>query len=170
MEAINGMVKDSQGRMVLLEMVKPLDAQRDDMVRALFEAFAKVQEAAHTFRDWADSEIDSHIGLVAEKYGVKKGGQQGNLVLSSYDGQMRVVRAVDKVIAFTDEIHAAKALIYECVEEWTSEARPEIKVLVEDAFRQDKQGHLSAGRILGLLRLEIADERWQIDGSSGLSR
>jgi hypothetical protein len=161
MEAINGMVKDSQGRMVPLEMVKPLDAQRDDMVRALFEAFAKVQEAAHTFRDWADSEIDSHIGLVAEKYGVKKGGQQGNLVLSSYDGQMRVVRAVDKVIAFTDEIHAAKALIYECVEEWTSEARPEIKVLVEDAFRQDKQGHLSVDRILGLLRLDIRDDRWQ---------
>jgi hypothetical protein len=72
-----------------------------------------------------------------------------------------VVRAVDKVIAFSDEIHAAKKLIFACVEEWITEARPELKVLVEDAFRQDKQGHLSAGRILGLLRLEIADDRWQ---------
>jgi hypothetical protein len=161
MQIVNGMVKDAQGRLVPLEMVKPADRQRDELVQKLFSQYADVLDVCQKFRGEADAEIDAHLQLVQEQYGVKMGGQVGNLVLNSYDGELRVVRAVDKVIAFSDEIHAAKKLIFACVEEWTSEARPELKVLVEDAFRQDKQGHLSAGRILGLLRLEIADERWQ---------
>jgi hypothetical protein len=155
------MMKDAQGRLVPTTMVKPADLQRNALVRELFAKYAEVLQVSQSFRDHADAQIDAHLQLVAEQYGVKMGGQVGNLVLTSYDGELRVQRAVDKVIAFTDEIHAAKKLIFACVEEWTSEARPELKVLVEDAFRQDKQGHLSAGRILGLLRLEIKDARWQ---------
>ena len=161
MKMVNGMAQDAQGRLVPLELVKPADRQRDELVSALFGRYAAVLEACQAFRDKADIEIDAHLQLVQEQYGVKMGGQIGNLVLTSYDGELRVVRAIDKVIAFSDEIHAAKKLIFACVEEWITEARPELKVLVEDAFRQDKQGHLSAGRILGLLRLEIADDRWQ---------
>jgi hypothetical protein len=160
METINGMVKDAAGRLVPIEMVKPADAQRDDLVRRLFKKYGELQELCQMFRACADSEIDAHLQLVQEIYGVKKGGQEGNLTLTTYDGEMRVLRAVDKVLAFSDEIHAAKTLIFECVHEWTEGARVELRALVENAFRQDKQGHLSADRILGLLRLDIQDERW----------
>lgn len=158
---LDQMMKDAQGRMVPVEMVKPADQQRDRLVRDLFERYAQVQVACQHFRETADADIDAHLTLVQDQYGVKRGGQEGNLVLTSFDGELRIVRAVDKVIAFTDEIHAAKRLIYECVHEWTDGARPELKVLVDNAFRTDKQGHLSADRILGLLRLDIQDERWK---------
>lgn len=161
MKLENGMVKDAQGRMVPQAMVKAADVQRDDLVMELFRRYDQIRHLCEVFRNCADAEIDAHLQLVQERYGVKMGGQAGNLVLTSYDGEYRVQRAKQKVLDFTDEIHAAKKLIFACVEEWTSDARPEIKVLVEDAFRQDKQGHLSAGRILGLLRLQIPDERWQ---------
>ncbi len=156
----NGMVKDAQGRLVPVEMIKPADRQRDDLVRELFHEYGMLQNDCEKFRSLADDAIDAHLQLVQEQYGVKVRGQEGNLVMTSYDGELRIVRAVDKVIAFTDEIHAAKKLIFECVEEWVDGARPELKVVVEDAFRQDKQGHLSAGRILGLLRWKIEDARW----------
>jgi hypothetical protein len=155
------MVKDAQGRMVPLEMVKPQDQQRDALVNDLFAKYATLQVACQNFRERADEEIDAHLALVQERYGVKRSGQKGNLVLTSYDGEMRIVRAVDNVIAFSDEIHAAKVLIFECVAEWVDGARPELKLVAEDAFRQDKQGHLSADRILGLLRWDIQDPRWQ---------
>lgn len=159
-DAIDNMMKDAQGRLVPLSLVKPADLQRDGLVRNLFAEFERLQKFTQEFRQLADQEIDSHLQLVQETYGVKVRGQEGNLVLTSYDGELRVQRAIDKVIAFTDEIHAAKKLIFECVEEWTDGARPELKVVVDDAFRQDKQGHLSAGRILGLLRWQIDDARW----------
>jgi hypothetical protein len=157
MNVENGMAKDALGRLVPLEMVKAADRQRDDLVNDLFGAFTRLQQGCESFRERADAEIDAHLQLVQEKYGVKIRGQSGNLVLTSYDGELRICRAVDKVVAFTDEIHAAKTLIFECVEEWTAEARPELKVVADDAFRQDKQGHLSVDRILGLLRWNIND-------------
>lgn len=155
------MMKDAQGRMVPLELVKPADQQRDRLVNELFDAYARVNVACAEFREKADADIDAHLQLVGEQYGVKRGGQMGNLVLTSYDGERRIVRAVDKVIAFSEEIHVAKELIYACVHEWTEGARAELKVLVDNAFRTDKQGHLSVDRILGLLRLDIQDERWR---------
>jgi len=155
------MVKDAQGRLVPVENIKPQDLQRDCLVHNLFQRYGKMQAECQAFRTWADGEIDAHLQLVQEKYGVKTRGQCGNLVLTSFDGDLRIMRAVDKIIAFSDEIHAAKKLIFECVEEWTKDARPELKTVVDDAFRQDKQGHLSADRILGLLRWDIKDERWE---------
>ena len=157
----NEMVKDAQGRLVPLSMIKPQDQQRDLLVRQLFADFGLLQHDTEKFRQHADEEIDAHLQLVQEKYGVKARGQCGNLVLTSFDGELRIMRAVDKIIAFSDEIHAAKKLIFECVEEWTKDARPELKTVVDDAFRQDKQGHLSADRILGLLRWDIKDARWE---------
>ncbi len=155
-----GYLRDGVGRLVPESMVKPADRQRDQLVRDLFIQFRELQASCKAFRDAADRAIDAHLELVAEQYGVQRGGQEGNLTLTSYDGELRIMRAVEKQIAFSDEIHAAKALIFECVAEWTEGARDEIKIAVGEAFRQDSQGHLSVSRILSLLRWNIADPRW----------
>lgn len=155
-----GYLRDAAGRLVPLALVKPADLQRDRLVRELFARYEALQAACKAFRQAADADIDAHLALVAEQYGVQCGGQEGNLTLSSYDGSLRIQRAVEKTIAFSDEIHAAKALIFACLADWTAEARDELKVIADDAFRTDAQGHLSVGRILGLLRWSIKDPRW----------
>lgn len=155
-----GYLRDSAGRLVPESMVKPADLQRDALVRDLWAKYETLQAACKAFRVEADEAIDAHLALVAEQYGVQCGGQEGNLALSSYDGALRIQRARDKVIAFSDEIHAAKALIFACLADWTDGARDELKVIADDAFRTDAQGHLSVGRILGLLRWSISDPRW----------
>jgi hypothetical protein len=155
-----GYLRDGAGRLVPLALVKPADLQRDKLVRELFAKFEAMQAACMAFRQCADADIDAHLALVAEQYGVAMGGQEGNLTLSSYDGSLRIQRAVEKSIAFSDEIHAAKKLIFACLADWTDGARDELKVIADDAFRTDAQGHLSVGRILGLLRWSIQDPRW----------
>ncbi len=44
--------------------------------------------------------------------------------------------------------------------EWSAEARPELRSLIDNAFRVDKEGNLSTARILSLRRVDIQDERW----------
>ena len=44
--------------------------------------------------------------------------------------------------------------------EWSSGARPELKVLVDQAFQSTDDGSLSASRILGLRNLNIKDTKW----------
>jgi len=153
-------MKDAQGRMVPLDMVRPIDQERDALVRRMEERFAQVRAVCQQFRTWADAEIEAYLQLSQEKYDIARGGQHGNLTLTSYDGELRVLRAVQRSITFGDEIHAAKALIDECLREWCDGARAELRVMVDDAFKVDKSGDLAADRILGLRRLAIKDPRW----------
>jgi hypothetical protein len=44
---------------------------------------------------------------------------------------------------------------------WSEGARPEIKVLINDAFQVDQAGNINTGRVLALRRLEIDDDEWQ---------
>lgn len=64
-------------------------------------------------------------------------------------------------MAFDEGILAAKALIQECLDDWTQDANGNLKALVSRAFEVDKEGNLSTNRILGLRRVKIDDTRWQ---------
>lgn len=64
-------------------------------------------------------------------------------------------------IAFDERLQAAKALIDECLHEWTEGARAEVITLINDAFRVDQAGNIRTGSVLALRRLQIDDERWQ---------
>ncbi|MBA6098923.1 DUF3164 family protein, partial [Pseudomonas juntendi] len=79
----------------------------------------------------------------------------------SFDGQYKVVLAAQDNIRFDERLQAARALIDECLTEWTQDARSEVRAIVNEAFRADKQGEISTGRVLALRRMEIKDARWQ---------
>ena len=113
-----------------------------------------------TFKSTAFEDIQAFIDLSAEKYGAKIGGRKGNVTLNSYDGKYRVLRASQDNIVFDERIQAAKALIDECLRDWTDGARQEIRAIIDRAFEVDKQGNLNTGRILTLRRVEIKDPRW----------
>lgn len=91
----------------------------------------------------------------------KLGGKKGNVTLLSFDGRYKIIRAIQEGVAFDERLQAARALIDECLRDWTAGARPEVVTLVNDAFRTDSQGEIRTARVLALRRLEITDERWQ---------
>ncbi|REM31517.1 DUF3164 family protein, partial [Mycobacterium tuberculosis] len=63
---------------------------------------------------------------------------------------------------FDERLQAAKALIDECIQSWSKSSNVNLKVLVNDAFQVDQQGKISTGRVLGLRRHDIDDEKWQL--------
>ena len=65
------------------------------------------------------------------------------------------------VLTFDERLQAAKALIDECLNEWTENSRDELKIIVQQAFDVNKEGKISVSKVLGLRRLEIQDEKWQ---------
>ena len=65
------------------------------------------------------------------------------------------------VVGSPPNMIAAKALIDECINEWTEGSRTELKTLINAAFQVDKEGNISTARVLGLRRLQITDEKWQ---------
>ncbi|EGU31989.1 DUF3164 family protein, partial [Vibrio scophthalmi] len=101
------------------------------------------------------------LDLLAEKYNRKTGGEKGNVTFSSYDGSTQVQISVQNSQVFGPELQIAKALIDECINDWSEGANDKLKVIIVDAFDVDKEGNLNTGRILSLRRIAITDARWQ---------
>ena len=68
--------------------------------------------------------------------------------------------AVNDNLQFNEKLQIAKQLIDECIKEWATGARPELRALIDNAFAVDKQGNISTARVLGLRRLDISDPKW----------
>ena len=157
---MDGYMKDAKGRLVPIALVKPIDLARDQIVTEIVKKSLELASILGAFKKRSLDDVRAFIDLSAEQYGVKIGGRKGNVTLSSYDGEYRVLIAIDERISFDERLQAAKALIDECIKSWTVGARGELKVLIDDAFAVDKQGKINTSRVLGLRRLDIADPTW----------
>lgn len=156
-----GYQQDAQGRLIPEALIKPIDRERDTLVKELIQKASHVNEVLREFKTSTFNNINAFIDMSVEDYNVKLGGKKGNVTLFSFDGKYKVQFAVSENIQFDERLQAAKELIDECIKEWSAGSSPEIQVLVQDAFKTDKEGNLNHGRILGLRRLDIKDERWQ---------
>ncbi len=153
--------QDAKGRLVPLATIKPIDLARDQLVQEIVAKAKALNAALASFKSSVFADIGAFVDLSVERYDTRLGGAKGNVTLVSFDGRFKVLRAMADTLTFDEGLQAAKALIDECVQEWTAGARSEIRALINDAFNVDKEGKISTGRILSLRRLDIQDEKWQ---------
>jgi hypothetical protein len=92
---------------------------------------------------------------------VKWGGKKGNIALTTYDGRFKLLVAMSDNIVFDERLQVARELIGKCLDKWSAGVRPEIRMLVNDAFQVDKTGKISTARVLSLRRLDIQDADWK---------
>ncbi len=157
-----GYRRNSAGHLVPIELIKPIDQARDDLVAAIAARAVEVSAEIRDFKQQAFADIEAFIDLSVEQYGAKRpGGQKGNVTLLSFDGRTKVVRAMADSITFDERLQAAKVLIDECLHDWTAEARPELKALIDRAFDTDREGNIRTGAVLALRRVDIQDDRWK---------
>lgn len=156
-----GYRRDPQGRLVAEALIKPIDMTRDALVQEIVAAWKEENARLKALKNRAFDDIAAFIELSAEQYRVRVGGKKGNVTLISFDGQYKVVRQIQDAIRFDERLQAAKALIDECLTEWTENARAELRAIVNDAFRVDQAGNIRTAQVLGLRRLPIEDKRWQ---------
>jgi hypothetical protein len=156
-----GFMTDSQGRQVPVELVGEIDKLRDQTVRRIADEAMKMKDVLGDFKKRIRDDIYAFVELSANQYGKAWGGKKGNITLTTYDGQYRLVVAMDDNITFDERLQIARQIIGDCLDKWSSDARPEIRLLVNDAFQVDKTGKISTARVLGLRRLEIHDSDWQ---------
>lgn len=157
---MDGYMKDAQGRLVPESMVSEIDRCRNTLVMEIVLKTKTLSEQLAKFKTDVLDDIQAFIELSADRFDVKVGGDKGNVCLTSFDGEYRVMRVVSEYIVFDERLQIAKALVDECILSWSEGSRDEIKALVNDAFYVDKQGKINTQRILGLKRLAITDPKW----------
>lgn len=156
-----GYWKDAAGNLIPEAKVKDIDKLRHQVVTDLCTMAERARDGLADFKLHAMQEVAALVSTSMEQYGVKSGGDKGNVTLTSFDGKYKLVRQMQDRIVFGEELLAAKALIDQCVQDWSEGANDNIRVLVNHAFQTDKEGKINTGRVLGLRRLAIADAAWQ---------
>ena len=155
-----GFMQNAQGHMVPLALIKPIDQERDKLVRELMAIVIEQNQGLTAAKKRIFGDVAAFVSLSAEQYGVKRGGVKGNVTLFSFDGSMKIQIATAENIKFDERLAAAQALVDECIRDWGKHSRPEIMAMVQQAFQTDKEGNLNVGRIMSLRRLDIKDQRW----------
>ncbi len=156
-----GYLQDHKGHLVPINQIKPIDLMRDELVKGIVEEALVTQKQLRDFKFNAFGDVAAFIELSAERYDVQIGGKKGNATFYSFDGKYKIQRAVNENMTFDEGILAAKALIQECLDDWTQDSNGNLKALVNRAFEVDKEGNLSTNRILGLRQVQINNEpRW----------
>nr|MBQ2233661.1 DUF3164 family protein [Treponema sp.] len=156
-----GFMLNARGGLDPVAIVKDVDKLRDDMVHEIVNESIQKHKELQEMKKRFFSTIDAFVRLSAEKYNLNYGGKKGNMTFLSYDGMYKVVVSVNENIFFDERLQIAKELIDQCIQDWATDSRNEIKALIQDAFYVGKSGKLDKNRILGLRRLDIQDERWQ---------
>jgi len=151
---------DARGGFVPLETIKPEHKLEDEMVRKVIGHAEELSDRIGRFKGHTFDDLSGLDALLAQQYQVKRGGRKGNRTYQTHDGLQKVQVQVADLIDFGPELQQAKALIDECLVEWTDEGRAEVRAIVLRAFNVEKEGQINKAELFGLLRLNITDERW----------
>lgn len=157
----NGYWKDAKGNLVAAENVRESDKLADEIVRELHAKAKQLNADLDKFKRKALDDIRAHLALVVEQYGVKLRGKKGNRSIGTFDDSIKITISIQERISFGSELAAAEELINECMTEWTHDANPNLRAIIEKAFQADSEGKISVYRVLELLRMEIDDPRWR---------
>lgn len=154
-------MEDAKGALVPVETIKPQHQLEDELVRKVMGFAIALSEQIGRFKGHTTTDLGEFDALLAQQYGVTKGGRKGNRSYKTHDGQFEIEVRVQDQVEFGPELQIAKGLVDECLNEWAEDARAELRAIVTRAFNTDKEGRINRSEIFMLLRLEITDERWQ---------
>lgn len=155
-----GYRRNAQGHLVPEANIKAIDLIRDELVSQIITGAKAVAEDAARFKASARDHIQSFVELAAAEHGVQIGGDKGNIVLTSFDGRYRILRAMDETVEFSEGLAVARHIIDGCIVRWSAGADGNLVALIRKAFEADKAGRISVARVLSLLSVEIDDAEW----------
>ena len=161
LEIPKGYKENSQQHLVPIRLIKQIDLDRDELVTELCAEAERLSAALAAFRAAASERLDAFVERSASEYGVSMKGEKGHVTLSCYDGSRRIQVSEAERLEFDERLQVARKLVEGCVRRWGRNAKSEIKVLVQHAFKVDNRGRLDARQILALRKLDIEDEEWQ---------
>ncbi len=153
-------MKDSKGALVPVSLIRPADLLEDETVRKIMGFAKELSARVARFNNHTIADLSAFDNLLAQEYGVERRGKKGNCTYQSFDGLQRIKVQVQESFDFGPQLQIAKSLLDECLNEWSADARPEIRAIITRAFNTDKEGKVNRGEIFMLLRLDIDDPRW----------
>lgn len=157
----DGFRMNAKGHLVPINTIKPIDILRDETVIDMVQKAINLQQQLKAVKMQIFQQFEDFIQVSAQDYDTKIGGEKGNTTLYSFDGKYKIQFAIQDNLVFDERLQVAKALVDECLHEWTADSNDNIKAIINNAFQVDKEGKINTRRVLGLRSLNIDDDKWK---------
>lgn len=157
----NGFRMNAKGHLVPISSIKAIDSLRDETVIDMVHKALELQQQLKDIKTQIFNQFEDFVSVSAQEYDTKIGGEKGNTTLYSFDGKYKVQFAIQDNLVFDERLQIAKALVDECLHEWTADSNDNIKAIINNAFQVDKEGKINTRRVLDLRSLNIDDEKWK---------
>lgn len=157
----DGFRMNAKGHLVPISSIKPIDVLRDETVIDMVQKAIALQLQLKDVKTKIFNQFEDFIHVSAQDYDTKIGGEKGNTTLYSFDGKYKIQFAIQDNLVFDERLQVAKALVDECLHEWTADSNDNIKAIINNAFQVDKEGKINTRRVLGLRSLNIDDDKWK---------
>lgn len=152
-------MRDSNGNDVPVKYVSAYDKLRDKITRRIEARFQKARAALEAVVRDSIADLDE-LAKCKESLGAK-----GNFQARSFDALIQVSIRQQYNILLDERVVRARELMLGYVEGVLAKIggndAQALKLIVAEAFKANAQGFLSTGKIMSLLRMEIANDDWR---------
>lgn len=162
-DPLAGFMENDKGHLVPIGQIAAADLLEDQLVKKVFAYAADLAAQIGRFKGHTFDDCATFLDLLSEEHGITKRGLKGkgNVTFSSFNGKLRVQIQVQDQLYFGPGLQVAKTAIDECLRSWSADARTELQAVITETFKTDKEGQVSRAGVFSLLRMQIADEKWQ---------
>lgn len=152
---------DSKGRACLINHVKDSDKLITQTVNKIHGFADELNGKVERFKGRTYEDVFTTVDLLAEQYGLKRGGTKGNITLTSFDGLKRVRISIANQIQFGPQLQLAKELVDQYIEEFRERIPEEIMPLLTHAFHMEAPGVVNTDAVYSLQKLKIDHPIWE---------
>lgn len=153
--------KDHRGNDIPSNYIHKLDKDKHAAAERFVKQAMKLSEQMSKFKSEVIDKCDELYNKALEENKVSvRQNAKGGYTVSTIDKRTKVVFTISETMRFDDNIDIAQELIQQYLESITSDGvNPDLKLLINEAFKTRK-GQLDTKRVMGLLKLEIKNEKW----------
>lgn len=151
---------DKRGNEIHSDMVRADEKLKSEMLEKIIVKVKNAHDQKIKLLAEIDEEIDTYMNLLRDVYRIPVKETKGNVTLVSFDGKIKLQKAVSEVIELNEKLQLAKEKIDQVIKKEATETTALIKTLLTQVFEVDKKGKINIRQVLALRAYDIDDPLW----------
>lgn len=166
-QVIDGRMHNENDDLVLVRNIHEKDLLYHDLVLGIAVIWKNLSGKIERFKGYNFRDVQTVLALLNERYGVVRGGEEGNMTFFTFDRRFKLAIAIQKSIGFGPELQMAQQKLLEAAKQMAGTADADVldanaadlETLITTRFKLIG-GMVRVSGILELRRYKISNVLW----------
>lgn len=155
---VPGRMENRQGELTRISNIKEQDLLEHELVLDIACIWKPLSERVARFKNNTFCDVNEYVNLLFEQFNVARGGTEGNMQFTTFDGKYMLKIAIQKHIGLGPELQAARKKLLDAVEMYPEEAN-DLKTIVQGTFFPT-DGNVVVAKVLALRAYKLNNPLW----------